>query len=76
MRRALAVVAGLISAFFAFYTIRLLVVTGFLSRTRAGGGGAFIGAVVFPLLMLGFGWAALRLWRGDPDAASTLPRRG
>jgi hypothetical protein len=63
MRRAFAVVAGLISAFFAFYTVRLLVVTSFLTRTRAGGGGAYIGAIVFPLLMLAFGWIAARTWR-------------
>ena len=65
MRRALALIAGGISAFFAFYTIRLLVVTGFLTHTRAGGGGAFVGAIVFPLLALVFAWAAVRLWRGE-----------
>ena len=48
MGRALALIAGFISAFFVFYTIRLLVVTSFLTRTRAGGGGAFVGAIVFP----------------------------
>jgi len=63
MRRVLALVAGLISAFFVFYTIRLLVVTVFLTRTRAGGGGAFVGAVAFPLLALLFGWIAVRAWR-------------
>jgi hypothetical protein len=45
--------------------IRLLVVTAFLTRTRVGGGGAFVGAVAFPLLALLFGWLALRLWRGS-----------
>ena len=64
MRRALALIAGGISAFFAFYTIRLLVVTRFLTHTRAGGGGAFVGAIVFPLLTLLFAWLAVRLWRG------------
>ena len=64
MRRALALVAGLISAFFAFYTIRLLAVTGFLTRTRPGGGGAFVGAIAFPLLTLLFAWIAVRTWRG------------
>ena len=63
MRRVLALISGLISAFFVFYTIRLLVVTAFLTRTRAGGGGAFIGAAVFPLLALLFGWIAVRAWR-------------
>ena len=62
MRRVLAVAAGLISAFFVFYTIRLLVVTAFLTRTRVGGG-AFVGAVAFPLLALLFGWIAVRAWR-------------
>jgi hypothetical protein len=46
-----------------FYTVRLLVVTGFLQHTRAGGQGAYIGAVVFPLLALGFAWIARWLWR-------------
>lgn len=64
MRRALAIVAAAVSAFFVFYTVRLLVVTGFLQRTRPGGGGAYVGAVVFPLLALFFGWAAVRAWRG------------
>lgn len=62
VRRAVAVVLGLVSAFFAFYTVRLLVVTGFLQHTRAGGQGAYIGAVVFPVLALAFGWAARRSW--------------
>ena len=64
MRRVLALIAGFISAFFVFYTIRLLVVTGFLTRTRAGGGGAFVGAIAFPVLTLFFGWLAVRAWRG------------
>ena len=63
MRRALAIVAALLSVFSLFYTVRLLVVTGFLQRIRPGGGGAYIGAVVFPLLAFLFAWAALRAWR-------------
>ena len=63
MGRALALIAGFSSAFFVFYTIRLLVVTSFLTRTRAGGGGAFIGAIAFPVLALFFGWIAVRAWR-------------
>lgn len=63
MRRVLALIAGLISAFFVFYTVRLLVVTAFLTRTRAGGGGAFVGALAFPLLAFLFGWLAVRAWR-------------
>jgi hypothetical protein len=69
VRQALALLAGCASAFFAFYTIRLLVVTSFLTRTRAGGGGAFVGAVVFPLLTLLFAWIAVRLWRATQSAA-------
>lgn len=63
MRRILALVTACISAFFIFYTVRLLVVTTFLTRTRAGGRGAFIGALAFPLLALFFGWVAVRAWR-------------
>jgi hypothetical protein len=64
MRRAVAVIAAFCSGFFVFYTVRLLAVTAFLTRTRPGGGGAYVGAVVFPLLALLFGWAAWRAWRG------------
>lgn len=60
--RVLAIVAAAFSAFFLFYTVRLLAVTSFLQRTRPGGGGAYVGAVVFPLLALAFGWAAYRAW--------------
>jgi hypothetical protein len=70
MRRALALITGCISAFFIFYTIRLLVVTSFLTRIRAGGGGVFIGAIVFPILALCFGWIAVRAWR-RPSAPLT-----
>jgi hypothetical protein len=63
MGRALALIAGFISAFFVFYTIRLLVVTAFLTRIRAGGGGAFVGAIAFPVLAIFFGWIAVRAWR-------------
>jgi hypothetical protein len=34
-----------------------------LTRTRAGGRGAFVGAIVFPILALFFGWIAVRAWR-------------
>jgi hypothetical protein len=61
--RIVAVVLGLISAFFVFYTVRLLVVTHGLRQLRAGGGGAYIGAVVFPLIALAFGWASSRMWK-------------
>lgn len=62
MRFAAAAI-GLVSAFFVFYTVRLLAVTGFLMHTRAGGQGAYIGAVVFPLIALVTGIASVRLWR-------------
>ena len=55
--------AALCSAFFAFYTIRLLYVTRFLTASRPGGGGAYIGAIVFPLLAIGLGLGARWCWR-------------
>jgi hypothetical protein len=61
--RSLAIGLGLVSAFFGFYTVRLLVVTRGLQETRAGGQGAYVGAVVFPLLALGLGWLSTRAWR-------------
>jgi hypothetical protein len=70
VRRALAVIAGLCCAFFVFYTVRLLVVTSFLTRLRPDGGGARIGAIVFPLLALTFGWAAVHLWRARPSTVA------
>ncbi len=61
--RIVAVVLGCVAAFFVFYTIRLLVVTGFLARVRSTGHGAYIGAIAFPLIAVTFGWAAVALWR-------------
>jgi hypothetical protein len=66
VRRVFAGIAALISAFWIFYTVRLFVVTAFLTRLRADGGGARIGAVAFPVLALFFGWGAWRLWRNAP----------
>lgn len=63
MMRALALLFGLCSVFWVFYTARLLMVTGFLRHTRVGGQGAYVGAVVFPLLALAFGWASRAAWR-------------
>jgi len=51
----------MISAFFIFYTIRLLVITRGLTAIRPGGEGAYVGAVVFPLLALGFGFGVWRV---------------
>lgn len=63
MLRVLAVGLAALSAFFVFYTVRLLAVTQFLQHTRAGGQGAYIGAVVFPILAIVFAWAGVRCWR-------------
>jgi hypothetical protein len=60
---SLGIFLGVLSVFFAFYTARLLYVTHGLQLIRAGGQGAYIGAVVFPILALvcGFGaWRCLR----------------
>lgn len=62
MLRTLAVVLFALSAFFVFYTVRLLAVTGGLAHTRPGGQGAYIGAIVFPLLAVVFAWAGVRTW--------------
>ena len=58
-----AIFLSLASAFFVFYTARLLYVTNLLRTTRAGGQGAYIGAIVFPLLALLLGWGAWRCVR-------------
>lgn len=58
-----AILLALVSAFFVFYTSRLLYVTNGLRATRAGGQGAYLGALVFPLLALLFGWGAWRCVR-------------
>jgi hypothetical protein len=60
--RALAMILFALSAFFIFYTVRLFAVTGALTHTRAGGQGAYIGAIVFPLLAVVFAWAGVRCW--------------
>ncbi len=73
MRRTLALVLGLVSAFFIFYFVRLLVVTGGLQDVRPGGGGAYMGAVVFPLIAIGAGWAAARLWNRRAPSARVPP---
>jgi hypothetical protein len=59
MLAAAALAAG--SAFFIFYTARLLVVTHGLRSVRAGGRGAYVGAVVFPLLAALLGWGGWRI---------------
>lgn len=51
-------VFGAIALFFVFYEVRLLYVTHFLTEIRKGGQGTYIGAVVFPILAIAFGWIA------------------
>jgi hypothetical protein len=63
MLRVLAIALAALSAFFVFYTVRLFAITHFLQQTRAGGQGAYVGAIVFPLLAVVFAWAAVRCWR-------------
>ncbi len=58
-----AILSGLAGAFFVFYTLRLLWVTHGLQTLRSGGRGAYVGAVVFPLLAAGLGWVAWRCGR-------------
>jgi hypothetical protein len=55
-----AIFLALLSAFFVFYTARLLYVTRALTAIRVGGQGAYIGAIVFPLLAVLCGWGAWR----------------
>lgn len=63
IRMVFGVALGLLSLFFVFYSVRLLYVTRGLTAIRAGSQGAYIGAVVFPLLAILFGWGARRLLR-------------
>ncbi len=60
---AFTVFLALISAFFFFYTARLLYVTNGLRRIRVGGQGAYVGAIVFPLIALVCAWGAWRCFR-------------
>ncbi len=61
--RVLAALMVLVCFFFIFYTARLLWVTHGLTSIRAGGKGAYIGAVAFPLLAALFGYGARRLMK-------------
>ena len=49
---------GLVSLFFVFYEFRLFYITKGLTEIRTGGEGAYIGAVVFPVMAFGFGYLA------------------
>ena len=63
IKMVLAILLGLLSVFFIFYEVRLLYVTSGLTTIRVGGQGAYIGAIVFPLLALLFGFGAWRCFR-------------
>jgi hypothetical protein len=63
MRTVAGIVLALISAFFVFYTCRLLYVTHWMTAVRASGHGAYIGLIVFPLIASAAGWTAWRLLR-------------
>jgi hypothetical protein len=62
--RIAGIVLGLLCAFFLFYFIRLLFVTRGLTVIRTGGQGAYVGAVMFPVLAVLFGWGSYRCFRG------------
>jgi hypothetical protein len=76
-RRTLLRIVGslfaLICAFFVFYSVRLLYVTRGLQSTRPGGQGAYVGAVVFPLLALGCAWVSWRAFSRAHREAEALP---
>ena len=68
MKRVLFGAAGALcaafSAFFVYYTVRLLyinlAVPGVAAHRQTG---MYIGAAVFPVAAAGFGWIAGRCWR-------------
>ena len=62
-RSAAGIILALIGGFFIFYTARLLYVTSGLRTIRVGGQGAYIGAMVFPLIALLCAWGAWRCLR-------------
>ena len=63
VRSVAGIVLALFSVFFVFYFARLLYVTRGLTTIRVGGQGAYIGAILFPILALLFGWSAWRCLR-------------
>ena len=63
IRMIIGIVLALLSVFFVFYTVRLLYVTQGLTAIPPGGQGAYLGALVFPLLAIVFGWGAWKLLR-------------
>jgi hypothetical protein len=69
IRIAFGLLLVLVSAFFVFYTARLLYATHGLTAIRPGGQGAYIGAAVFPLLAIVCGWGAWRCLKRDTRRA-------
>ncbi len=68
-----AIISGLVSAFFVFYTARLYVVARFFTIAPRNGG-AYIGAIAFPLLAVGLALVARRCWRRSrPPGAGPAP---
>lgn len=63
IRMIVGILLALVSVFFVFYTVRLLYVTQGLTAIRTGGQGVYVGALVFPLLAIVFGWGAWKLLR-------------
>jgi hypothetical protein len=59
----LSVLFAFVSAFFVYYTARLLYVTRGLQATRPAGQGAFVGAIVFPALAIGCAWVSWRSFK-------------
>lgn len=64
----LGIISGAVSLFFFFYTIRLFLVTRGLTVISTGEQGAYIGAIAFPILAIGFGFIA---WISIKSARST-----
>lgn len=69
----LSALFALISVFFVSYTVRLLVVTRGLRAIRPGGGGAFVGALVFPALAIGCAWVSWRCAKRARRATLLVP---
>ena len=59
----LALAFAAASCFFLYYTVRLAWVSMQPHEGRAVGGGAYIGAVAFPLAFVIFGYIAYRLYK-------------
>ncbi len=60
--------AALVCLFFTSYTVRLLIVSRFLTLTREGGGGMYIGAIAFPIAAICAGLFARWAWRRSRTA--------